>query len=80
MLVACINWLCTDVARRISVFPFHSSASADAPRAAKNRSPPWRDQSKTATLDKWLQDNSHHIHAAVFALIQPYKDLLKNEI
>ena len=39
----------------------------------------WRDQAKMARLDAYLEANSRNIHAAVFALIQPHKNLLKHE-
>jgi hypothetical protein len=39
----------------------------------------WRDQEKMAKLDACLEANSREIHAAVFALIRPHKDLLKHE-
>jgi hypothetical protein len=36
----------------------------------------WRDSKKIAQLDAWLAANSRAIHAAVFKLIRPHKDLL----
>jgi hypothetical protein len=39
----------------------------------------WADSGEMASLDAWLDGNCAMIHASVFALIRPHKDLLKHE-